>query len=287
MCDPSVARANPTESTTELLAAMTKPSSFLAFLLLSSGSAAFALALRHDVEEKSHLELGKRFPAVVPISGLGSGTLIDSHWVLTAAHVPEMLERMAPDRPIVVRFGDVERKVEKFVTPPERAKDRKKHDIALLRLASPAPKSVDPVALWEKKPKAETEFVIAGWGILAKGDEGIEPSPAAMAAKTRARRAGWNVIDEFDEDESMLLADFDGPKEGHDLEASPCIGDSGGPALFRVEGEDDEPDRWYVAGVIGHIDDTDEDHVIGEYGDQFGVTAIHGYLDWVQATIKD
>ena len=106
-------------------------------------------------------------------------------------------------------------------------------------------------------------------------------------AEPFTRLQSRNVIERFDEKQGQLIARFDDPDKAIELEAGPCIGDSGGPALIRVEGEGDEPATWHVAGVIANIVDVDEDRILGEYGDEFGMTSVANYADWIRETIGE
>lgn len=244
------------------------------------------LAHRHDVEEARFVELGKSIPAVVQVGGLASGTLIAREWVLTAAHAPEMLRRK-PDDVLTVSIAGESIEVAEVHVPDLRALERDRHDIALLRLAKPAPETVTPLPLSEADVEPGTEFVLAGWGLLARGDQGITLSPEAMAAPTRALRAGKNRVERVDLDSAVMVARFDAPGDGAlDLEAGPCIGDSGGPALVAVPGTDGKP-TWQVVGVTAHIDDHDGDRVVGEYGEAFGTTLVAFHGDWIRETIGE
>jgi len=253
---------------------------------LLSGSAA-GLALRHDVEESRYLELGQRFPAVVQVGGLASGTLIAPTWVLTAAHAPELLQRMSPDKPLEVRLGERTFEVARVVYPEARKQSREEHDIALLKLATSVPEEIAPLELLAQAPEPGTEFVLAGWGILSIADQGVRLSPEAMQSPTRRLRAGWNAVEWLDEEKRQLVALLDGPDTALELEAGPCLGDSGGPALVRVPGAGEEPQTWRVAGVIAAIDDGDADGVLGEYGEEFRMTLVPAYADWIRATLQE
>ena len=94
-------------------------------------------------------------------------------------------------------------------------------------------------------------------------------------------------MERYDEEQDQLIARFDDPDTAIELEVGPCIGDSGGPALIRVEGEGEEPATWHVAGVIANIVDVDEDGILGEYGDEFGMTNVASYADWIRETIRE
>lgn len=272
------------------------PTLLTAFAL--AGSLASGLALRHDAEEQAFLDLGERHPAVVQVGGLATGTLVAPQWVLTVAHAPEMIARMRPDDPLTVTIDGEETVVEQVVIPEERAQERGLHDIALLKLAEPV-ESVQPVSVSVDEVRVDTEVELVGWGILAVGDEGIEMSPSAMASPTRARRAGRNLIESVDEERGLLVARFDAPggeagegatgrpRRAVALEAAPCVGDSGGPALVPVDVKKNEAPRWKVVGVLAHIEDVDEDGVVGEYGEEFGMTYVALYADWILETIKN
>ena len=42
-----------------------------------------------------------------------------------------------------------------------------------------------------------------------------------------------------------------------------------------------------AVSVMAQADDADEDRVISEYGEEFGMTLVAAYLDWIQATIEE
>ena len=246
------------------------------------------IAIHHEVSEARYRKFGESFPAVVQVGGLASGVLVAPDWVLTVAHAPEMLRRMRPDDPLTVRVGEVDHVVARVVVPEERVKEKDRHDIALLQLEEPVAKKIAPLPLHDAKVAPGAEFAVVGWGVLAQGDVGIKLTPAAMAAPTRARRAGWNQVTRVDAEKGLIYSTFDDGDERHELEAAPCIGDSGGPVLIRIDPEEEGAvPTWEVAGVIALVDDKDEDRILGEYGEEFGVTAVKGYARWIRKTLPD
>lgn len=259
------------------------PSALFSLTVLCSSTA--TLGMRHDVDPSRYVELGATLPAVVQIGGLASGTLVASDWILTVAHGPELIGRMRPGAPLTASIGGEEYEIARTVVPEKRGLEGDRHDIALLQLARPVPDDIAPLGLWLEDVEPGTKFVLAGWGISATGDQGVEFSPQVMSAPTRALRAGWNEVERVGEKQELLHARFDGPELGLELEASPCIGDSGGPALVRVEGDAGTEPSWRVAGVLAAIDDGDGDRVLSEYSEEFAMTRVGAYAEWIEATI--
>ena len=162
------------------------------------------------------------------------GTLVDSEWVLTAAHCAEFL---APrDMAVIVgrtrlSSNDGEtRDVAEIVVHPEWDADRTAPDVALLRLAAPvagvAP--LEPVrsterALWEPGDPATT----IGWGLQDESDQ-RPPDDLQMVdlpIQSDETMASPEVYGEDFMRADMLGA---GPLDGG---AGSCYGDSGGPLL--------------------------------------------------------
>ncbi|MFT7679623.1 MAG: hypothetical protein ACI8QC_003627 [Planctomycetota bacterium] len=266
----------------------------LPILLLSctlvSGFASALVApmtLRHDVEEAEYIEFGEQFPAVAHVGGMASGTLVAPQWVLTAAHAPEMLERMLRGKALTVVLAGKEYEVDRVAYPKDRKPMGEVLDIALLHLSKPVGESIAPLAIYAGAVKLETEFVLAGYGVLAIGDKGVRVTPALMQSPTRKLRAGWNTFERYDEKQSLLFARLNDPDTALELEAAPCVGDSGGPALVRVEATESAPASWLVAGVIALSNDEDENGIIGEYGESFGMTHVPSFAKWIAETLAE
>lgn len=250
---------------------------------------ALGLAIRHDVPEDEYVRFGASFEAVGFVSGIASGTLIAPDWVLTAAHVVEMFQKLNPGKSLQVVFGETAHAVREVFVPEERVAEENRHDIALLLLEDPVA-DVTPLELYTGTEEEGANVVLAGYGILARGDIGVELSPQLMMSPTRRLRAGRNRIERVDEPTRRLTARFDDGEQADALEASPCVGDSGGPALIEASTGKEVPEvqevQWLVAGVIAAVEDVDEDRRLGEYGEEFDLTRVSAYQDWIYETME-
>ena len=247
------------------------------------------LSTRHDVPEKRYEELGEDFPAVGSVVGWGTGTLVDNQWVLTAAHVPEFFDAIAPDKE--KRFFVVNGKSYKIVDvyfPPHRKKPKlsggealstNAHDLALLKLGETV-LGIDPAAIYGGDDEVGQEFVLVGcgsfWGNGSKGATIRE----GMAIPRGKRRAGTNRFERVALEGKLLHATFDTPDSGAatDLEAGVFGGDSGGPMLLKVG------KQWRIAGVAS-MSETGDDDLVGNYGDVIIATRVSRYADWIRNTI--
>ena len=112
---------------------MSKPLAF-SFALLCSlhlTDAASAIIRRHDRDDARHLALGRDLEAVVDmrLPG-GAGTLIAPAWVLTAAHVVQLIR--LPHR---IRVGEHDYGIARMISFPGGQVGR--DDIALVQLDRP------------------------------------------------------------------------------------------------------------------------------------------------------
>ncbi|XP_034152107.1 granzyme K-like [Esox lucius] len=195
------------------------------------------------------------------------GILINSEWVLTAAHCGEMELVYLGVHKIKQRGHGV--KVERNVPHPDYMNIKEGNDIMLVQLNKPVGQNsmikVMPLPKPVEDIRAGTECFVAGWGVTK---ENSFLSDVLMSAKvTVIDRVTCNSTEYYNKDPiitaNMLCA-------GYDIDpADACQGDSGGPLV--CDGE--------LEGLVS-------------YGEKCGIktkpgiyTFIPKYNKWIQDTI--
>lgn len=247
-----------------------------------------AIAVRHDRTSADIERRAKDFPAVGVVSGMGTGTLIGDRWVLTAAHVPEILQKMRKTgltfeiagRTYVVANVHVPKQREP-ISPGEPSIDGDNaHDIGLLELSEPVT-GMAPLEIYTLTDELEKEFVFVGCGGFWKDARQGGTAQQTMRLPRGTCRAGTNRFDTAALNGNQLRATFDAPKSENatEVEVGLLGGDSGGPMLIQVDGS------WKVAGVASLLDSGD-DELIGNYGDVLLATRVSRYADWIRDTMS-
>ncbi len=245
--------------------------------------ATFAVTRRDDRDDSLYTSLAGTFPSVGLVStntGSGTGTLISSQWVLTAAHV---IDNSASNKQ--VRFGDVFYDVESVVQYD--GWELGKNDFALLKLSGNGVTSVSPVSYWQGGDEVGKEAVGIGFGGGGTGLTGVNEAAGV-------KRAFRNVIDAKDiEGLPGLAMDFDRPDgltnslgsvgssaSPLDLEGNVVPGDSGGGLFAEMDG------RLLLVGVTSYLwwPEGDPGVPYGRYGQGSGFSYFSQPVnDWILA----
>ncbi|KAK0154445.1 Vitamin K-dependent protein C [Merluccius polli] len=209
------------------------------------------------------------------------GVLINENWVLTAAHCLKNILHFS------VRLGDYERfKVEgtevtlavvHFVGHPAYNPNTADNDIALMRLATPAPTSnyiapacLPPRALAERVLHLNgTVTVVTGWGKDRQGDEAHFSSALNVIKVPLVERAMCVQHMEVNVTENMLCAGALGS------DADACDGDSGGPMVTRYR------DTWFLLGLVSWGEGCGRPDKLGVY------TKVANYNGWIEGVQQD
>ena len=224
------------------------------------------VVVRHDESLQAAAELARSFDATARLGGLGSGTLIDRHWVVTAAHVAHALSPFAP----TLEVDGVVHPVRQVVFHPKSESNGMRPpevDLALVRLDGEG-SAVEPAPLFRGRDELGRDVVLVGYGDKGLGDRGFAPADGV-------RRAATNVVERVSP--VRLVLDFDAPPEGTVLEGVGAPGDSGGP-LF-LEG----PDGPMLVGVSS----ASMGGQPGTYGVQDVYVRVSSFADWIDAVLAD
>lgn len=201
------------------------------------------------------------------------GSLINKHWVVSAAHCFQTPPR--PGWTLKVVLGEFDSKneegnevlvdVEKVINHQRYSGRTHDYDIALAKLKDPLEnfnEFMKPVCLPDKShsfPKGKM-CTVTGFGLL---EEGGKQATKLMEAKIP-------IVDhkecskKYRLTDNMMCAGY--PQGGIDA----CQGDSGGPLVCPIEG------KWYLAGVVSYGRGCARKDYPGVYAD---VKALRKWID--------
>ena len=237
---------------------------------LFCGSFAIAGIMLESVPEASYVNYSNQsqFNAIGRFSSGGSGTLIASNWILTAAHVGVVVDNLntANSSKFQIRGSGAEyTAVEKIVHPTYLTNGSNINygfDIQLVRLSSNVD-NVTPASIY--RGSSETGIIGSITGFGAGGTSAGTSLPAAQ-------RAGTNFLDavvsfgngpqgQVGAQNAMLIADFDSGDANFNtltgfgssniatsLEYHLASGDSGGGVFIF------ESNQWFLAGVNSGVE---------------------------------
>jgi hypothetical protein len=236
-------------------------------LLLPLGlltAAAGAIVIRHDRPDAAYRELAAAYPfCSLNLGGWGGGcTLIDAHWVVTAAHAAGRLEEGAR-----IEVGGESVRVAAVIVHPNFDDKSYRNDLALLRLAEPV-RDQTPVALYKGRDEVGRRVIFVGRGYFGTGESGPDTADKVLrAAENRIEDAG----------EHWLRFVFDAPPDALEREGISGPADSGGPAFLETE------DGLALVGVSSWQDNR-EQGTEGAYGVKEYYARVSSYVSWIEET---
>jgi hypothetical protein len=264
-------------------------------LLAATSSAAFAIVIRHDVDDAQYRIPESEFPALVDMPGQGHGVLIAPQWVVTVAHTI-LMQGDKPGPVPTVRIGGQDRAVARVVFHPGDKRPSRRmidqalitgdwilavmaiassDDIALIKLKQPVT-DIAPVPIYKGNGEIGQTVTMIGKGATGNGQTGIAPGGSQ---RTELRRA-FNVITSADA--RLMCHMFDPPATALPLEGRIGSGDSGGPALIQANW------RTELAGLASWGFIHGDPRVVrqGLYGQQSCYVRLSHYVGWINGVMK-
>jgi len=202
------------------------------------------------------------------------GTLIESRWVITAAHC--LKKTQAADIFVWLGTADLNEnggggpvKVKRIIVHPDYNSDSFDSDLALIELKKSV--SIPTMQLYDGYVKGDVLAAVAGWGL-----EGLDLNGdfyrSYLLQELFIPTISLEECQYFQENltNNMICAGFISP------EKDACQGDSGGPLVVL------QNDEIRLAGLVsyGSSCNLPERHSIGIY------TRVGNYSDWIKSYTK-
>ena len=221
-----------------------------------------------NVSDQLYVKYGESFDFICSISGqykdktffAASAVIIDSHHIITAAHVIKGVESC------FITIKDKTYPLSNLVYH-EKYQDKifGLYDIAIAYSKEDLGLSFYP-PLYESSDEVGKICCISGYGLTGTFATGA-------VRHDSKRRAGSNKIDYIDKQLLMCTASHRKDKQGFtSLEFLIASGDSGG-GLF-IEGK--------LAGINSCVISANKDKILSKYGCESGHTRISHYIDWIK-----
>lgn len=259
-------------------------------------SSAGAIVIRDDRSDSAYLSLGANYSSVGHISFnapdgayLASGTLIDSHWVLTAGHVVDSATSLWWNPNPQGQAFQGYQATDWVAFPKWNGNVSSGYDLGLVHFNTDlsAATGIAPSLLYTGTKEVGQIGTMVGYGTTGTGLTGY-------TTYDYQKRGAENVIDAVlntpGKDNRVLLSDFDNPHNAADsswgsssplnLEGLIAPGDSGGGLFLDVGGTN------YLAGVNSFGWGIKDGNPDSSYGDAAGFTRVSSFVDWIMSYIN-
>lgn len=235
---------------------------------------AHGIVIRHDVPDQKYLSAAASDNSTVTFYGMyqgeeiveGTGALIASNWVITAAHVAKYLKTNGK-----VRFKNSQYKIERIVSHPLWEDKKFPNDIALVRLSKPI-KSATIAKLYTSSDEVGKIATFIGRGDHGNGLNGISGADGQI-------RLAENQVDNAEG--QWVRFTFEQGDDALPLEGISGPGDSGGPAYINFEGQ------LFIIGVSSWQNAEPTEWEEARYGVIENYSRISHFQTWIKQTIAD
>lgn len=236
----------------------------LVFVLIMGS--ANAIIIRHDVDDVKYHQLGEEYSLSLAYVGGCAATLIDSTWLLTAAHCVKGKE----DNFFTARHHGSVYRIEKiFVHPHFDRENDEANDIALVQLKDPITTG-RPAKLYSAEDEKGKPVIFVGRGTYGNGREGL-------LKDDDIQRGATNTI--ISVSDQVIGFTFNSGDDATKFEGISSRGDSGGPAFITLDS------KLYVAGVSSYQVKVGLKE--GTYGVMEYYTRVSTHLNWLKKVLKN
>jgi secreted trypsin-like serine protease len=256
---------------------------FFVFFLLLPFSSSQGIIIRHDKGDSRYQVREESYPQLFYLhtsfdNKVCMGTLINSHWAITAAHCTNqtpLLETVRQNESYSLTINKKQYGVAELVMHPlyDTGNELENVDLALIRLDR-AVVDITPVALYRQTDEVDQIVSLLGWGFTGIGTRGLQNNDGKF-------RRAQNRVTGADQ---WLTFMFDDPRSSGNqalvLEGIPGLGDSGGPALLEAE---NGPLLMGIA--LGELEEGESPPVQGLYGTTQIYERISSHLEWIDAVL--
>jgi hypothetical protein len=253
------------------------------FILLLPFSSSQGIIIRHDKGDSRYQVREESYPQLFYLhtsfdNKVCIGTLINSHWAITAAHCANqtpLLQTVRENSPYSLTIDKKAYGVAELVMHPlfDTGNELVNVDLALIRFDNEV-QGVTPVGLYRQTDEVNQIVSLLGWGFTGIGTRGLQSNDGKF------RRAQNRVV----EAAQWLTFLFDDPRSSGNqalaLEGIPGLGDSGGPALLETQSG---PVLMGIA--LGELEEGESPPVQGLYGTTQIYERISSHLEWIDRVV--